>query len=465
MLIGGLQEDLICLLCYNKEAAPIIRGVVEPAMFGGIYRVLVTRIYEYLDRYKKPPGNHLPDLLNDKLESSNSREAELYTETIQHVHDSREGINTEYVMTKLEVFVRGQSLRSVAIDLAKALQRDTEESLAEAEVLIAGARQQSLSVFSVGTRLSDKKAALKFLDSSTAAFPTGIPELDKRGFGPTRKELSLYIADTKRGKSWWLIQLAKMALMQRLKVAHITLEMSEDRCAQRYFQSLFALAKRNEILPAVKFERNDLGKISGFRDVRLKPKLSMDDPSIREKLEKRIDQWGSRLLDRIIIKQFPGGQLTMPLLTAYLDNLEASEQFVPDLLVLDYPDLMKLDTNNYRLEIDTVYKDLRGLMVARNMAGAIVSQGNRDGAKSKRMSTTHVGEAYTKIAHCDTIITYSQTEQEHKLGLARLHVGGGRNDSDKITIVISQQYGLGGYVIDSNLMSGVYWENLPQEES
>lgn len=463
-MIGALQENLICLLCYDEEHAPIIRGVVDPSLFGGIYRVLVTRIYDYLDRYKKPPGDHLPDLLSDKLDGQ-GREAGLYAETIQQIYDSHKGINTEYVMARLEQFVRGQSLRSVAIDLAKALQRDTEESLEEAEMLIAGAKHKSLSVFDPGTRLNDKKAALKFLDSNVAAFPTGIPELDKRGFGPTRKELNLYVADTKRGKTWWLIQLAKLSLMQRLKVLHITLEMSEDRCAQRYFMALFAMAKRDEVLPAVKFERNDLGKISGFNDVRLQPQLNLDDPRIRDKLEKKIDKWGSRLLQNIIIKQFPGSQLTMPMLIAYMDNLEASEQFVPDLVLLDYPDLMKHDIANYRLSIDNTFKEFRGLMVARNMAGAAVSQSNKEGAKSKTVMGTHAGEAYTKIAHCDTSITYSQTTQEQKLGLARLTVVAGRNDADKITIVISQQYGLGAYVIDSNLMVGNYWESLPQEES
>lgn len=462
-MIGALQENLICLLCYNKEAAPIIRGVVEPALFGGIYRILATRIYDYLDRYKKPPGDHLPDLLSDKLEAD-TREAGLYIETIQHIHDSHKGINQEYVMSQLEVFVRGQSLRSIAIDLAKALQRDTEDSLQEAEALIAGARHKSLSVFSAGTRLSDKKAALKFLDTQESALPTGIPELDRRGFGPTRKELSLYIANTKAGKTWWLIQLAKMALMQRVKVVHITLEMSEARCAQRYFQSLFAMAKRDEVLPAVKFERDELGRISGLNDVRLKPKLSMDDPNIREKLEKQIDKWGTRMLDRIFIKQFPTGQLTIPLLTAYLDNLEATEQFVPDLILLDYPDLMSIPKDNYRLGLDEIYKEFRGILVARNMAGAVVSQSHRDAAKAKRVGAENVAEAYSKIAHCDTIITYSSTEAEHKLGLARLFVAGGRNDSDKITIVISQQYGLGGYVIDSNLMIGNYMGLLPKNE-
>jgi hypothetical protein len=51
-----------------------------------------------------------------------------------------------------------------------------------------------------------------------------------------------------------------------------------------------------------------------------------------------------------------------------------------------------------------------------------------------------------------------------QLGLARLHVAAGRNDADKITIVISQNYGTGAFVVDSTMMRGNYWQLVPQPE-
>lgn len=464
MIGGALQENILILLVWDKNHARIIRGIVDVALFGGPYRLLVTRIFDYIDKFKKPPGDHLPDLVTDKLEGENKREGALYAEIIEHLYAAKDGVNATYVMSQLEIFVKRQSLRSIAVDLAKALQRDTEASLEEAEQLLARANKATLSVFDPGVRLSDKKRALEFLDSSTTGCPTGIPELDKRGFGPTRKELWLLIANTKKGKSWGLMHLGKMALMSRVKVLHITLEMSESRCAQRYYQALFAISKRKETFQTTKFKRDDLGRIEGFDDVRITPRLSFDDPSIRRKLEGKIDKWALRLLDNILIKQFPTGSLTVRQLTAYLDNLEATERFVPDLLLLDYPDLMKVPSDNYRLGLDEIYKDLRGLAVSRNFALAVVSQSHRAAAKSKQVGAENVAESYAKIANADTIITLSSTEQEAKLGLARLHVAAGRNDADGCTIVISQNYGTGNFVFDSSLMVGNYWQQLPQEE-
>lgn len=462
-MLGVLQENLLVLLSFDEQRSPIVRNTIEIGLYGGQYKIIAARIYDYIDRFKKPPKAHLADILDDKINSENQREADLYKDVISSIHDAHTGINAEYVMSQLETFIRRQSLRTIAIDLSKALQRDTEQSLDEADQLIRKATNQSLSLFDPGTRLGDISRSLNFLDASQVSFPTGIEELDKRGFGPTRKELWLLIANTKGGKTWALIHLAKMALVHRLKTLHITLEMSEDRAAQRYFQALFAISKRKELLNTTKIQVDDLGRISGLEPSTVKPPLSLDDPAIRAKLTKRIAK--ARGLNNIIVKQFPTGSLTMAQLRAYMDNLEATEKFVPDLLVLDYPDLMKLDKANYRLSLDEIYKEVRGIGVERNIAVAAVSQSHRGAAKAKLVGADNVAEAYSKIAHADTVITVSQTPAENEIGLARLHVAAGRNDSDKITIVISQNLGAGQFVVDSVLMRGNYFGLLPKGEN
>ncbi len=453
------------MLSFDSERAKVIRGAIELNLYGGPYKLLASRIYDYIDRFKKAPGEHVADLIQDKLEKAD-RESSLYADILQAMHGASKGINAEYVMSQLETFVKRQGIRTLVIGLQQLAQRDTEQSLEEAEKLLASSKVTQLKLFDPGTRLSDKKRALKFLTTSQEAFRLGIPELDKRGFGPTRKELWLGIGNTKAGKTWMLIQLAKMAVQsEHLRVCHVTLEMSEDRCAQRYFQALFAISKRKEVLKATRFKRDSLGRIDGLDSISLNPRLYLDDPNIDTKLEKLIDKWGTRLLDNILIKQFPTGSLTVRTLVSYLDNLEATERYVPDLLIIDYPDLMKLPKDNYRLAIDEAYKEIRGIAVARNIAVAVVSQSHRGAAKAKQVGAENVAEAYSKISHADTILTYTQTEGEASLGLARLYVAGGRNDADKCSIVISQQYGTGAFVIDSNLMIGNYWGHIPGGES
>ena len=462
MIVGSLQESLLALLAYNEQHCQLIRNAVDISLYGGPYRTVATRIYDYIDRFKKPPGDHLPDLLSDKLEGKNASEADLYTDIVGAIHETHAGINAEYVMSQLETFIKGRNIRSLVVDLAKLAQKDTQEAYDEAEALLAKTNRQQLSIFDPGTRLSDKNRALEFLNGGTVAFPTGISEFDRRGFGPTRQELYLYIANTKTGKTWYLIHLAKIALLNRLKVCHVTLEMSEARCAQRYLQALFAMGKRRETLRTTRLKLDQLGRINGFDDDSITPKLTLDDPSIEKKLMLKMERWGTRILKNIFIKQFPTRTLTVNQLRAYLDNLETTEQFVPDVLVVDYPDLFRIDKHDFRLGLGQVYQDLRGIAVSRNLACVVVSQSNREGGSAKWVGLEHTAEHYGKAQDADCVVTYSQTEAEHKMGLARLHVAAGRNDEDKITVVISQQYGTGQYVIDSALMTGTYFESLEE---
>ncbi len=262
-----------------------------------------------------------------------------------------------------------------------------------------------------------------------------------------------------------------MAIMNRLKVAHITLEMSEGRVAQRYFQTLYSIAKRPDLHNALKFKKDEYGRLAEFQKITINPRATLQDVDIREKLEKLIDTWALRQLNNIYIKEFPTGALTLNQLDAYLDNLEATQRFTPDLLIIDYPDLMDFEGLEPRWALDKIYKGLRGRAVSRNMAVAAVSQSNRAvaavsqsnraGGKAELIGVEHQAEAYSKAQHADTTVTLTATPAERRLGLARLYVAAGRNDESNLILVISQHYKTGSFALDSVVMSLDYFEQLP----
>ena len=97
------------------------------------------------------------------------------------------------------------------------------------------------------------------------------------------------------------------------------------------------------------------------------------------------------------------------------------------------------------------------------MAGGVVHQSNRAGAGSAKVTDVHVGEDFSVVQTVDKSITYSQTEQEKKLNLARLYVSKNRNDEDKFTVLISQAYGIGQFCLESTMMHSKYWKRLEDE--
>src|SRR5262245_22818795 len=131
MLLGSLQESLLALLTYDEAYFQRIRNAVEINLYGGPYRLVATRLYDYIDKFKKPPKEHLVDLLTDKLEGKNKADNDLYLDIVASIERTHKSLNVEYVMSQLEVFIKRQTYRTLGVDLMRALQRDTEEGLDE----------------------------------------------------------------------------------------------------------------------------------------------------------------------------------------------------------------------------------------------------------------------------------------------------------------------------------------------
>ena len=461
-LSKSTQENLITLLCFSEEHSKIIRNSVDLNLFEGFYRDIAAQAILYLDQFGAPPKEHISDLFEEVLEGKNRRKASLFERLLSDLYESKESVNVEYTMTSLTGFVRQQNLKAGIMEAASIIQSEQDGYLDTAEEILMKAMKKQLNLFDPGVSLSDTKRSFLFLDHQDATLPTGIPELDHpRNLGPIRKGLHLFIALAKRGKSWWLCHLGMVSFSHRLKVCHITLEMSEERVLQRYYQLLFSIAKRSGNYPETTFTLDKLGRLIGLKRKDLKPKLTFDDPQIHKKLSERTSSWGIRL-GRVIVKEFPSGSLTVRNLEGYLDSLEAANNFIPDLLIIDYADLMFVPSQNYREALGRLYVDLRGLAVKRNIAIATASQAHRSAIGAKRLHEGNVAEDWSKIATVDTILTYSQTDAERTLGLARLFVAGARDDADKIEVLISQNYSVGQFMRNSTLLVSRYWKELEE---
>jgi replicative DNA helicase len=114
---------------------------------------------------------------------------------------------------------------------------------------------------------------------------------------------------------------------------------------------------------------------------------------------------------------------------------------------------MALDRANMRISLGSIFVSLRGIATQRNAAMVVATQGGRDAANSQTTRATQVSEDYSKVMTADTIVTYSQTSKEKKLGLARLLVDAARAAKDGFMILITQAYGIGQFCLDSTFMS------------
>lgn len=451
-LSGTIQENILTLLCFSDVFCKTIRYAVTPNLFASsVYRDVAEHAINFIDQFGSAIKEHLQDSLEEILTGSDKRKATSYKRLLENLFASKDSVNGDYVVSQLHRFVRQQNLKSAVVRAVESIEAGRVE---QAEIdLQQGLTNQALS-FEIGTQFQNPGEVLKFMDTTEQGIQTGVGELDKRDICPRPGEMFMFVAPAKKGKSWALISLGKRALMQRKRVLHITLEMSEHRVAQRYLQAFFSVSKRDPKVRVPIFTKDKHGVVMDI-DHEETSHLTLADPGIRSTLTKKIKKEFSRR-PPLIIKQFPTGSLSISMLKAYLDGLERFHKIIPDMLVLDYPDLMDIDGANMRVDTGKIYKDLRGIAVAHNLALVVASQGNRSSSTAKMVTDAMVAEDYSKIATADNVITYSQTQQEHRLGLARLFVSNGRNDEDKFVVLISQSYTTGQFCLDSAMMSPEY---------
>lgn len=442
-LSESLQENILILACFHEEQAAFIRNTVPTTLFEGSYKIVAQRAYEYLDRFSAPLGDHILDAFDDIVEGSDARKGRAFTDMLLRLYESRATVNPEYILSRVSAFIETQRLKTAIIGAAEALQNGPD-GVERAKELLAGVEPVT-DVFDVGLFLSDPMS-LGFLDQIDASFSTGIATLDRHHLGPRRKTLHLFVALPNRGKSWWLIQLGKRAALRREKVLHVTLEMSALETVQRYFQSIFGLPKRAARLAVTRFQMDD-EHLRSLDTYEWTAERTLADDNIGSYLRERQIAYARRLFPNILVKEFPTGQLTVRALEGYLDMLEKAHGFRPDLLLLDYTDLMHTSSETLRLDLGQITKDLRGLAVRRDLALATASQSNRAGVGKKIIDDSNVAEDYSKIGTADTVITYSQTKAEYPHGLARLFVAKARGEQAQQRVLVSQSYATGQFSI------------------
>lgn len=459
-LMGSAQENLLTLLCFDKNTAPIISSVLPIELFENEYfRTIASLAIHFYESFKDTPNEHIADLLEDKINDvKNPRSGEIYRKVVLQLFENKDNVNSQYVMAELMKFVRQQRMKVAVVEAAKHIK---EQRLDEAETILSDSLKSNVDIFDKGFFITETVKSLRFLRKETFAFPIGIKQLDDNEFGPAPGELLVILAGPNKGKSHFLIHIGKTCTLARLKVLHISLEMKDDNVSERYIQSLFSLSKQPEMVELSRFRFDELNKLSRFEVEGVKRPHTRNNDSIGSFLARKLKERENRF--KLLIKEFPTGALTIKGLEAYLDSLLRFENFTPDVILLDYADLMRLDYQNLRTSTGEIYKELRRIAAERNLAMVTASQSNRLGEDSKVISLKHLAEDFSKAATADNIIAYCQTATEARMNLARLFVAKARNGKKDYSVLLSQGYGIGQFCMDSTMVSDRYWSLIDRQ--
>jgi hypothetical protein len=333
-----------------------------------------------------------------------------------------------YVEEEFSNFCKNQQLKKAlltSVDLLNAGDYDSIRHLVDNALKAGGDKNLGLEY--------SKDIESRYREEHRIAVPTPWPifnDLMQGGLG--EGDFGLIFGNPGGGKSWTLIALGAYAVQQGFNVIHYTLELGEDYVGRRY-DACFTNIPVNTILQH------------------------------KEAVEKEI----LGLPGNLVIKEYSPGKASISTLESHIQKC-IDLDFKPDLILIDYVDLLRSKRNNRERkdEIDDIYLSTKGL--ARELKVPIwsVSQVNRAGAKDDIIEGDKAAGSYDKIMITDVAISLSRKKEDKVAGTGRFHIMKNRYGIDGMTFGAKIDTSTGHFEVfdDYDEEAGNYTPSKPVNE-
>jgi hypothetical protein len=216
-------------------------------------------------------------------------------------------------------------------------------------------------------------------------------------------ELGILMGGTGAGKSHGLVDMGEHAVMNGFNVAHYTLELGDLYVGKRYDARVSGVAFDN----------------------------LLDN---KERVESAIKE----IKGQLIIKSYPAKTVTTLAIKNHVNQLILRDK-KPDLIIVDYGDLMK-STKHYeqkRLEEEAAYEDLRALAQELDLPVWTATQANREGLDVDVLTLKHVAECYGKAMISDLFLTMTRKKENSFVTFGNFFVAKNRLGPDGIKLPIA----------------------------
>ena len=377
------------------------------------HQKMFSVIIQFFLNYKKLPTDD--QLLEEtkKVMASNELFGD-YRDELEAINnlDEKSIDNQEYYLDLVEEFAKEQAVKDAILKSVDHLKKKNFGAI-EDEVRSAFSVNRNVDL---GTnyfsgikerweRLNSQQLVPKF----RTPFETLNEALDG---GLAHKEMAMVVAPPGVGKSLFLANQAARSVLDGHNVLYVSLEMAEDRVAQR-LDSIFTRIQQSELSNRVE--------------------------DIEERLEIISKQWEDR--GKLMVKEFPTKRLSVTGLRAFLNQLKNYEDFTPDVLIIDYLELMKTDKEMAEYQgQERLAQELRGVASEYGCLVWTATQTNREGKKVNIITDAELADSYGKIRVCDLVFSINQTEQEFDKGAARLYLMKSRNGRARFIVPIGIDY-------------------------
>jgi hypothetical protein len=387
------QNRFLNLFITDKDGFPErIIDIIQVEYFESYQKILLNYEIEFYNKYREIARfNSLKDIVRQK-------EKGLVKDHLLGLIDKLESVeivNIKHLKDSAYYFFKERSVKNCLFELVKDWKSHDYDSM---KVKLENALKAGEPKETGHHYLRDIE---KRLEKDFRAPISTMKGLDKYiGGGLAGGEQGIFLAPPGGGKSMALVKAGSTALLDGKKVIYYTLELSEKVVGQRFDACL------NQIK---------------IKDV-------WEYPDIVRENALEIDRFGGQL----VIKEFATGQATTNTIMAHLRTLESNEGFIPDIIFIDYADIMKPLANftEKRHSLTSIYEGIRGIAVELGIPIWTASQTNRAGMNKDKFGLDAIGEALGKAATADLIIGIGRPDEVKVAHEATFGILKNRNGAD-----------------------------------
>jgi replicative DNA helicase len=453
----GEERRILTHMIVSSEFLDSISSFVDPRLFDSSYiKILAKWIMEFYQISKVAPGKAIQDIWRAKQSELSEDDQKLVGELIQSLSEDwskGEPNNVPYTSETAKKFFKIQSLKKLAFLLQESISAgDTaggERSVANFK-RIEKVQGQGIDLLKE-ENFTEIYKAYTMEDEVLFHLPGAYGEM----VGPIcRGDFVGVLAPKKTGKTWTLMHMAMTAYLSGLDVLFVSLEMMKPQTIRRFWSMLEGRPYRDREIKLPMFhDFDDCSRIEFQREYRKGVEI---DPEIIKKSQKT---WRKSIRGSLRLEIFPTNSFAPKDMETLLSNLQLYENYSPNVIVIDYLDIMVPDKHisEERHKLNQIWLYARGLAQERQIAVISASQTGRKTVGGKEVQESDVSEDIRKLAHLTKAITLNATEKEKANGIIRANQKTQREGAtDFRQVCILQCLDISRFYLDSRWCEQVY---------
>ena len=395
-----IERTALKNLIHNDEYARKVLPFLKEEYFTERFdKILFREIHHFITKYNNLPTKEALSIELSNRKDVNETEYKSITDILGTLN--KEPIDQKWLVETTEKFCKDRAIHNAILNGIHILDgKDKEHSPEYLPEMLSQALSVSFDQKIGHDYLTDTKERYDFYKRKEERLQLDLEFFNKitRGGIPS-KTLNICLAGTGVGKTMFMTHLASSILLQGKNVLYITLEMAEERIAERIDANLLNV---------------------GMSDLEELP---------YQMYETKINKLQSKTTGKLIIKEYPTASAHTGHFKNLMNELALKKSFKPDILFVDYLNICAsarfkagASVNSYTY-IKAIAEELRGLAVEYNIPVFSATQTTRGGFVSSDIGMEDTAESFGLPATADfmfALISSEELEQKNQILIKQL---------------------------------------------